>query len=207
MRFERDELDQANLEPGEMADLSRERERLANAQSLQAFAEKSHATLYEDEGSVIERLGKLKREAEGWALMDPELAEVVGRLETLNTEVKDIAHALRRLGQHWEADPDRLAEVEARLMMLRRLETKYRKNDRRADRLPRRPGRAGVPAAIGGGRPVRPGNGAGAALRPAEGSGDGAVEAASEGGEEAGVGNAEAAGRPGHARGPDGSAS
>src|ERR1700722_981829 len=76
VRFERDELDQAKLEPGEVVELTRERERLANAQNLQAFAEQSYATLYEDEGAVIERLGKLKREAEDWAAMDPELAEV-----------------------------------------------------------------------------------------------------------------------------------
>jgi DNA repair protein RecN (Recombination protein N) len=127
LRFEREELDQAHLEPGEMDALSRERQRLANAQNLQAFAESSHATLYEDEGAVIERLGKVKREAESWAEMDAELAEVVSRLESLHSDVKDVAHALRRLGQRWEADPDRLAEVESRIMLLRKLETKYRK--------------------------------------------------------------------------------
>ncbi len=127
IRFERDELDQAHLEPGEMDTLARECQRLANAQNLQAFAERSYATLYEDEGAVIERLGKVKREAENWAEMDTELAEVVNRLETLHSDVQDIAHALRRLGQRWEADPIRLAEVESRLMLLRKLETKYRK--------------------------------------------------------------------------------
>jgi DNA repair protein RecN (Recombination protein N) len=127
IRFERDELDQAHLEPGEMDTLTRERQRLANAQNLQAFAEQSYATLYEDEGAVIERLGKVKREAENWAEMDTELAEVVNRLEALHSDVQDVAHTLRRLSQRWEADPDRLAEVESRLMLLRKLETKYRK--------------------------------------------------------------------------------
>jgi DNA repair protein RecN (Recombination protein N) len=128
LRFERDELDQANLEPGEAAELGRERERLANAQLLQAFAEGSYAALYEDEGSVIERLGKVKREAEGWADVDPELAEVVTRLDALHDGVQDVAHTLRRLGGRWEADPERLGEVEARLQLLRKLETKYRKS-------------------------------------------------------------------------------
>jgi DNA repair protein RecN (Recombination protein N) len=128
LRFERDELDQANLEPGESAELTRERDRLANAQDLQAFAEQGYATLYEEEGSVSERLGKLKREADGWVELDPELTDVVNRLDALHNDARDVAGALRRLGQRWEADPERLAEVEARRMFLRKLETKYRKS-------------------------------------------------------------------------------
>jgi DNA repair protein RecN (Recombination protein N) len=128
LRFERDELDGANLEPGEALELARQRERLANTRQLQAFAEGSYAALHEDEGSVIERLGRVQREAEGWAGMDPELAEVVNRLEALHSEVQDVAHTLRRLGDRWEADPERLGEVEARLQFLRKLESKYRKS-------------------------------------------------------------------------------
>jgi DNA repair protein RecN (Recombination protein N) len=127
LRFERDELDQAHLEPGELAELTQERARLANAQNLQAFAEAGYAALYGDEGSVVERLGKLRREAEGWAELDAELAEVVARLETAHADVQDLAGTLRRLGQRWEPDPERLAEVEQRLLFLRRLESKYRR--------------------------------------------------------------------------------
>jgi DNA repair protein RecN (Recombination protein N) len=127
LRFEREELDQAALEPGELAELSRERQRLANAQQLRAFAEGGYATLYEDEGSVVDRLGKVEREAGGWAEIDTELAGVVERLQALHEQVHDVARALRRLGDRWEADPERLGEVEARIQLLRKLESKYRK--------------------------------------------------------------------------------
>jgi DNA repair protein RecN (Recombination protein N) len=127
LRFERDELDGANLEPGEMADLAQERDRLANAQDLQVFAEQSCATLYEEEGAVAERLGKLQREAGNWAAADPALAEVVARLDNLTAEVQDLSYTLRQLARRWEADPERLAEVEQRLLFLRRLEAKYRR--------------------------------------------------------------------------------
>jgi DNA repair protein RecN (Recombination protein N) len=127
LRFEREELDAASLEPGEIADLVRERERLANAQHLQAFAAQAEARLYEDEGSVVEILGKLQREAHGWASLDPALEDVVRRLEGVHSEVHDLAATLRHLGPKWEADPERLEEVESRLQLLRRLEAKYRK--------------------------------------------------------------------------------
>ena len=125
VRFEREELDAANLEPGELAELHQERERLANAQDLQAFAGQGCAELYDEEGSVVERVGKVQREAESWSRLDPELEEVVRRLETLQSEIQDVAHTLRRLDQRWEADPQRLDEAERRIQLLRRLETKY----------------------------------------------------------------------------------
>jgi DNA repair protein RecN (Recombination protein N) len=128
LRFERDELDEANLEPGEIAQLTRERERLMHAQNLQAFAATASGELYDEDGSIVERLGKLHREAHSWAALDPGLEEVVRRLEEAHTEVQDLAGVLRRLGQRWEADPERLDEVERRLQFLRRLESKYRRS-------------------------------------------------------------------------------
>ncbi|MGH7170594.1 MAG: DNA repair protein RecN [Gemmataceae bacterium] len=146
VRFERDELDEANLEPGEVAELNRERERLANAQNLQEFATLACADLYDEDGSIVERLGKLLRFAQSWAALDPSLEEVVRRLEGLHAEVQDLAGTLRHLGQRWEADPERLDAVEGRLQFLRRLESKYRRSiddlivyrislDRQEDRL------------------------------------------------------------------------
>jgi DNA repair protein RecN (Recombination protein N) len=123
LRFERDELDEANLEPGEIAELTRERERLAHAQNLQQFATVAAGELYDEDGSIVERLGKLQREAHSWAALDPSLEEVVRRLEELHAEVQDLAGVLRQLGQHWEADPERFDEVERRLQFLRRLES------------------------------------------------------------------------------------
>ncbi len=127
IRFERDELDQAALEPGEVPELQQQRERLANAQSLQALAARGIAQLYDDDGSVVELLGRLQRDAEAWGALDPELEGVVRRLEAAQAEVQDLASTLRHLEQRWEADPERLDEVERRLSSLRRLETKYGK--------------------------------------------------------------------------------
>ena len=127
IRFEREELDQAALEPGELAEKARERERLAHAQNLQTFAEQAAAQLYDEEGSVVERLGRMHREAQTWAALDPGLEEVVRRLEETQSEVQDVTRTLRKLAQHWEADPEKLEEVEQRLQFLKRLETKYRR--------------------------------------------------------------------------------
>jgi DNA repair protein RecN (Recombination protein N) len=84
--------------------------------------------LYDEEGSVVERLGRLQRDAASWAALDTNLEEVARRLEGVRSEVQDLAQTLRHLGQRWEADPQRLEEVERRLQLLRRLEGKYRRS-------------------------------------------------------------------------------
>jgi DNA repair protein RecN (Recombination protein N) len=128
LRFEREELDAAALVPGELAELTRERERLAHAQALQTFAVSSCAGLYDEEGSLFERLGKMLREAQGWSALDPRLADVARRLEGLGSETQDVAETLRALAQDWQADPARREEIDDRVQLLRRLETKYGKS-------------------------------------------------------------------------------
>jgi DNA repair protein RecN (Recombination protein N) len=125
LRFEREELDQANLKTGEPVELTRERERLANAQQLVAFAAEGANRLYDEEGSVVEQLGRLLKEAQNWAAVDDKLAEVARRLELLRPEVEDLAETFRNLADRFEADPERLDAVDRRLALMRRLEMKY----------------------------------------------------------------------------------
>jgi DNA repair protein RecN (Recombination protein N) len=125
LRFEREELENAALKSGELDELVRERERLVHAQALQTFAAEGMSSLYEAEGSIVEQLGKLQREAESWIRLEPELAEFSRRLDVLGAEVQDLARTLAGFGQRWESDPNRLEEVERRLQLLRRLEVKY----------------------------------------------------------------------------------
>lgn len=125
LRFEREELDAADLRVGEMAELARERERLAHARSLQDFAAAGCSRLHDDEGSVIEQVGKLLREGQALLGLDPALKEVIERLQGLAAETRDLAEMLRLLAPHWEADPGRLDDVEDRVQRLKRLEAKY----------------------------------------------------------------------------------
>ena len=128
IRFERQELEEAQLEPDEFEELKQERERLANAQDLQIFAQNSYEQLYDEDDSIASRLGQIVREAEDWTDMDSRLAEVTERLEGVTSEVQELAQTLRNLGERWESDPARLEIVEDRIELLRRLETKYHRS-------------------------------------------------------------------------------
>ena len=128
IRFEREELDNARLQPGEQAGLILERDRLTHAQALQEFTTGAAGRLYDEDGSVVEQLGKLLKEAQHWANIDPDLSDVAKRLDALAPEIRDIAETCRDLSERFEADPRRLDEVENRVQQLRRLEAKYRKS-------------------------------------------------------------------------------
>jgi DNA repair protein RecN (Recombination protein N) len=125
LRFEREELDRANLQAGELAELALQRERLKHAQAVQDFATAGSGLLYDEEGSIVEQVGKLQRQAETWRELDPKLADVATRLDALAAEVQDVAETLRDAAGRWDADPARQEEVERRYQQLRRLETKY----------------------------------------------------------------------------------
>ena len=91
VRFERDDLDAAALKSNERTDLERERDRLSHARGLAEFASNAASRLYDDEGSIVEALGKLNKDAHHWARFDPGIADVARRLDTLRPEVQDLA--------------------------------------------------------------------------------------------------------------------
>jgi DNA repair protein RecN (Recombination protein N) len=127
VRFEREDLDNAKLSPTELPKLLKERETLVHAQSLAQFTGTVAARLSDDDGAVVEVLGRLVKEANRWAALDPKLQEVATRLESLRPEVEDLAETCRDLSERFEADPDRLEEVEQRIGFLKKLQARYGK--------------------------------------------------------------------------------
>jgi DNA repair protein RecN (Recombination protein N) len=125
VRFEREDLDAAKLQPGELPALAKERETLVHAQSLAQFTGTAAAKLADDEGAVDEVLAKLLKEAHRWAALDPKLQEVARRLDALRPEVQDLAETCRDLSERFEADPERLEEVEQRVAFLKKLQARY----------------------------------------------------------------------------------
>ena len=126
LAFERDEL--AALAPvlGEADDLGREAHRLANAEAIRGAAKEGFALLYESDRSAQGLLEKVARALGPLADAVPEFADASADLARLADEAREIAYALRRLGQGWEDDPGRLEEVEGRLADYRRLASRFR---------------------------------------------------------------------------------
>jgi len=125
VRYQLDELDAARLEAGEDKELEIERARLAAVDQLQAAARGAEAEIYSTDGSARDRVAAAARDLERAAKSDPQLAALAQRLRELETLVDDIASELRAYSDRLEGDPARLAEVDDRIALIRRLVRKH----------------------------------------------------------------------------------
>lgn len=126
LAFERDELAALAPESGEPDDLAQEAHRLANLGVLREAADEGYDLLYEADRSAQALLQKVARRLDGLSESVSEFADAAAELERLADEAREIAYSLRRLGQGWEDDPERLEEVETRLAEYRRLASRFR---------------------------------------------------------------------------------
>ncbi len=128
LRFQIGEIAAAGLsDPDEEHHLEAEEAVLAAADALRLATEEARGLLTEPDGLGGEANGAA--DLLGLALgrlahLEP-LADLAERLSAVLSEVTDVAAALRERGEGFEADPGRLAEVQARRRQLSDLRRKY----------------------------------------------------------------------------------
>jgi DNA repair protein RecN (Recombination protein N) len=125
LRFQVEELAGARLEPGEDERLELERARLAAVDQLQAGARLAEELLYAGEEAASDRLAAAAREVEKIARIDPELEVVARQIGEARVLVDDAAASLRHYADRLEGDPERLAWIDDRLALVRRLMRKH----------------------------------------------------------------------------------
>jgi DNA repair protein RecN (Recombination protein N) len=124
-RFRLNELERANLTPGEDAQLAEERLVVANAAKLAEAVDVVEQMLYAAEGAAVDAVGKAGARLADAAALDPRLKEPLELILAARTNLEEAAHALRAYAARIEADPARLEQLETRLNELTRLKRKY----------------------------------------------------------------------------------
>jgi DNA repair protein RecN (Recombination protein N) len=129
LRYQIQEIGEADLEPGEDEALVQERNLLSNAEKLTALSGEVLALLAdgqeEDGGTAIDLLGQATRAMASLARIDPHMAAHRQRLEEMEYELNDILSILRTYQSEIEFNPARLNQVEDRIALIRRLQHKY----------------------------------------------------------------------------------
>jgi DNA repair protein RecN (Recombination protein N) len=125
LRFQLDEIDGLDPQPGEDQRLHLERERLRHAQRLVEGAGRGIALLYEDDDSLVGRLGELTTLLAPLARIDQALAPALDRLAEAEILLEEAVGTLRDYQARLELDPARSAEVEERLFRLEHLLRKH----------------------------------------------------------------------------------
>ena len=125
--YQRKEIEQAHLEPGEDEALETEKRVLANAEKLYAAAMSAFDELYEGGARAEAALRSALRNVEELARYDARFAESAQQLTSARATISDVAASLRDYAEGINASPERLAEIEDRLALLDRLKRKYGK--------------------------------------------------------------------------------
>jgi DNA repair protein RecN (Recombination protein N) len=128
LTFQIQEITAAALTPGEEQELGEERVRLANAEKLANLLNEGLMVLdegSEEEPGAVDLIGTAVRTLEALARIDESLEERRQEAEDVNYRLQDLVSSLRDYQKQLEFSPKRLADVEERLELIRRLERKY----------------------------------------------------------------------------------
>lgn len=109
------ELDRLDPAEGEWDEINAEHQRLAHVQSIQAGIAVALQALGEAEPSAIDLTAHALAAAQEASQYDAALADAVAALEGAQAQLADAQHTLQAAAARAEGDPQRLAELDARL--------------------------------------------------------------------------------------------
>ena len=123
--FQKREIEDARIHPGEDERLETEKRVLANAEKIHSAAMHAFDLLYEGSASTSASLRAAQKHLEELIRYEPKFQEALESLETARISVEDVGASLRDYAGGIESSPEHLAEVEDRLALLNRLKRKY----------------------------------------------------------------------------------
>lgn len=125
MRFQHKELDDANLQEGELEQLEQEAETLSYSEDIKTALFEADNALSGDDDSILDKLKNATHQLENICDVYPSMADVAGRMQSSYIELKDIAQEISSSVDHVEFDPNRLDAINTRLDKLYTLQQKF----------------------------------------------------------------------------------
>jgi DNA repair protein RecN (Recombination protein N) len=125
LRYQVGELEALALQPGEVAELDAEHDRLANLNQLMEGSQQVVHALSDDEDSLLVRLETMSSQIERLKIHDNRLGSASEALQSAAIQASEAAHELRAYLDGLTLDPARLQEVNERLSTLHDLARKH----------------------------------------------------------------------------------
>ncbi len=124
--FQKHEIDEAQLKPGEDTELEAERRIQMNVAKLDEHARAAYEVLYEAEGAALAGIRHARKRLEELCRIDSKLADTLESfVKPAEIAIDEAARALQHYLGGLEADPARLDSIEERLAMIDKLKRKY----------------------------------------------------------------------------------
>ncbi len=130
LNFQIVEISRSSLREGEDRELEQELTLLTSAEKLKAAAYEIYRIIYGEESaaapaSAVDRLGEALAALRPVTETDPSMQKQLGYLEETVHGLEEMARDIRAYGENLNYDPQRLAEVQERLELIRSLARKY----------------------------------------------------------------------------------
>ena len=126
IRFQLEQLEEANFTDGEQEELEQEAEMLTHAEDIKAGLYRAGQALNADEGGVLGALKDCQNTMMGLRSVFAPAGELADRLDSVYIELKDISQEVADKEEEVEFNPVRLDEVNARLNLIYSLQQKHR---------------------------------------------------------------------------------
>ena len=120
-----EKLDEAKLNPGELASLEAEQDQLSHAEELKEMLSAAEGILSSDENSPTLELVQARKYLEKAGRYIPAMEPLVERLEAARVELEDIAAEVESANGKMDVSPERLEIVEERISLLYSLMRKH----------------------------------------------------------------------------------
>lgn len=119
------ELVEAKLQPGELAQLEERHETLINIEEIQERLSNSVSLVSSEEIGISDLLNTVKNNLSKIAPFSSSLKELSERVESVYIELEDVNDSLQNELEKLDADPEQLEEVSNRLQVIYNLQTKH----------------------------------------------------------------------------------
>jgi DNA repair protein RecN (Recombination protein N) len=125
LKYQINEIEKAQLQPGEEEKLDTEKNLLLSSEKRSSLSSQIITNIYEAEGSAIEKLSKAKKLLSELSSLDPEMSELKKRFDSLISTTDDISRELGSYLDKIEFSQETLDHVLERLEVISKIKKKY----------------------------------------------------------------------------------
>ncbi|ADL68832.1 DNA repair protein RecN [Thermoanaerobacterium thermosaccharolyticum DSM 571] len=128
LKYQINEIESANIKPGEEDDLIEKRNILMNSEKLFNYMNESYNLLYkgiEDNTSIVDRLSTVLKNLDTSFRIDKKLEKLKDMVESVLYTLEDCSLQIRDYVENIDFNADNLNEIEKRLDLLNNLKRKY----------------------------------------------------------------------------------
>ena len=125
LRFQYQELTEAQLQDGQQEELEQESEMLSHAEEIKSALYAADQQLSGDEQNIVQSLRQLEQQLNGIEDVYPQAREMTERLASLHIELKDVAQEISSQMDNVEFNPARLETINTQLDTIYRLQQKF----------------------------------------------------------------------------------